>query len=298
MSRIDTRISSELRSVPGVLNVDAHMGRAILGDQVVNVNASELWVTIDPAANYDKTVAAIRQAVSGYPGLHGKVLTYVQDRTSELTATGENSINVRIYGDRQDILKSQADEVKKALTGTTGITDLQVVHPIEEPTLQIEVDLEKAQSYGIKPGDVRRTAAILLSGVQVGSLFEEQKVFDVVVWGTPETRSSLSSINNMLIDTPSGEQVRLGDIADVRIVAVPTIIQHEAVKRYLDIKAMVKGRDIGAVAADIRARLDKMQFPLEYHAEVRTDFVGQQGASPRFFIFVGAAVLIIFLLLQ
>ena len=160
------------------------------------------------------------------------------------------------------------------------------------------MDLAKAQQYGIKPGDVRRTAAILLSGVQVGNLFEEQKVFDVVVWGTPETRSSMSSINEMLIDTPSGEQVRLGDIAEVRIVSVPTVIEHDAVKRYLDIKATVKGRDLQAVAADIRGRLATMQFPLEYHAEVLTSFVGQQVASSRFYIFTAAAVLIIFLLLQ
>jgi Cu/Ag efflux pump CusA len=120
----------------------------------------------------------------------------------------------------------------------------------------------------------------------------------VVVWGAPETRSSMSSINEMLIETPSGEQVRLGDIAEVRIVSVPTVIQHDAVKRYLDIKAMVKGRDIRAVAADIRDRLDTMQFPLEYHAEVLTSFVGQQVPSSRFYIFTAAAVLMIFLLLQ
>jgi CzcA family heavy metal efflux pump len=298
MSRIDTRISTELKSLPGVVNVDAHMGRAILGDQVVNINSSEIWVTIDPQADYDQTIAAIQGVVNGYPGLHGKVLTYMQDRTNELTATGENAVNVRIYGDRQDILRSEADKVKKALTGLNGISDLKVDLPIQEPTFQIEVDLAKAQQYGIKPGDVRRTAAILLSGVMVGNLFEEQKVFDVVVWGTPETRSSMSSINDMLIETPSGQQVRLGDIADVRIVSVPTAIEHDAVKRYLDIKATVKGRDIPAVAADIRGRLATMQFPLEYHAEVLTSFVGQQVASSRFYIFTAAAILIIFLLLQ
>ncbi len=298
MSRIDARISTELKSVPGVVNVDAHMGRAVLGDQVVNVNSSEIWITIDRQADYDKTIAAIQGVVNGYPGLDGKVLTYMQDRTSELSAAGENVVNVRIYGDRQDILKREADKVKKALTGLNGISDLRVDLPIEEPSLQIEVDLNKAQSYGIKPGDVRRTAAILLSGVQVGALFEEQKVFDVVVWGTPETRSSISSINDILIDTPSGEQVRLGDIAVVRIVPVRTVIQHDAVKQYLDIKALVKGRDISAVAADIQGRLGKLQFPLEYHAEVLTSFVGQQAASPRFYIFTAAAVLMILLLLQ
>jgi CzcA family heavy metal efflux pump len=298
MSRIDTRLSTELKSVPGVVNVDSHMGRAVLGDQVVNVNSSEIWVTIDRQADYNKTIAAIQQVVNGYPGLNGKVLTYMQDRTNELTAAGENVVNVRIYGDRQDILKSEADKVKKALTGLNGISDLEVDLPVQEPTFQIEVDIAKAQQYGIKPGDVRRTAAILLSGVMVGNLFEEQKVFDVVVWGTPETRSSMSSINEMLIETPSGEQVRLGDIAEVRIVSVPTVIEHDAVKRYLDIKATVKGRDLQAVAADIRDRLATMQFPLEYHAEILTSFVGQQVASSRFYIFTAAAALIIFLLLQ
>jgi Cu/Ag efflux pump CusA len=298
ISRIDTRLSTELKSVPGVVNVDAHMGRAVLGDQVVNVNSSEIWVTIDRQADYDKTIAAIQGVVNGYPGLNGKVLTYMQDRTNELTAAGENVVNVRIYGDRQDVLKSEADKVKEALTGLNGISDLKVDLPVQEPTFQIEVDIGKAQQYGIKPGDVRRTAAILLSGVMVGNLFEEQKVFDVVVWGTPETRSSMSSINEMLIETPSGEQVRLGDIAEVRIVSVPTVIQHDAVKRYLDVKATVKGRDIRAVAADIRGLLSTMQFPLEYHAEVLRSFAGQQAASSRFYIFTAAAVLMIFLLLQ
>lgn len=298
MSRIDTRLSTELKAVAGVVNVDSHIGRAVLGDQVVNVNSSEMWITIDRQADYDKTVATIQQVVNGYPGINGKVLTYVQDRTNELTAAGENVVNVRIYGDRQDILESEADKVKKALSGLNGISDLNVDLPVQEPTFQIEVDIAKAQQYGIKPGDVRRTAALLLSGVMVGNLFEEQKVFDVVVWGTPETRSSMSSINEMLIETPSGEQVRLGDIAEVRIVSVPTVIEHDAVKRYLDVKATVKGRDLQAVAADIRGRLATMQFPLEYHAEVLTSFVGQQVASSRFYIFTAAAVLIIFLLLQ
>jgi CzcA family heavy metal efflux pump len=298
MSRIDTRLSTELKSVPGVANVDAHMGRAILGDQVVNINSSELWVTIDPQADYDQTFAAIQGVVRGYPGLNGNVLTYMQDRTNELTASGENAVNVRIYGDRQDILQGEADKVKKALTGLNGISDLKVDLPVQEPTFQIEVDIAKAQQYGIKPGDVRRTAAILLSGVMVGNLFEESKVFDVVVWGAPETRSSMSSINEILIDTPSGKQVRLGDIAQVRIVSVPNVVEHDAVKRYLDIKATVKGRDLQAVAADIRGRLATMEFPLEYHAEVLTSFVGQQVASSRFYIFTAAAVLIIFLLLQ
>ena len=73
--------------------------------------------------------------------------------------------------------------------------------------------LDKARTLGIKPGDVRRAAATLLSGLGVGALFQEQKVFDVVVWGMPAKRDSLTDIHQLLIDTPSGKQVRLDEVA-------------------------------------------------------------------------------------
>jgi Cu/Ag efflux pump CusA len=137
-----------------------------------------------------------------------------------------------------------------------------------EPTLQIKVDLLAAERYGIKPGDVRRAAATLLSGIVAGSLFEEQKVFDVVVWGTRRTRSSLTSIRNLLIDTPDGGHVRLGRVADARIVSGPAVIERQAVSRYLDVTANVEGRDVGAVTGDVEQALQAIRFPAESHAEV------------------------------
>jgi Cu/Ag efflux pump CusA len=125
-----------------------------------------------------------------------------------------------------------------------------------------------AERYGIKPGDVRRAAATLLSGIVAGSLFEEQKVFDVVVWGTPRTRSSLTSIRNLLIDTPDGGHVRLGRVADARIVSGPAVIERQAVSRYLDVTANVEGRHVGAVVGDVEEALNGIRFPAESHAEV------------------------------
>ena len=107
-----------------------------------------------------------------------------------------------------------------------------------------------------------------MSGIEVGSLFEEQKVFDVVVWGRPETRNSLSSIRQLLIDTPAGGHVRLEDVAEVRIAPNQTIINREAVSRYVDVGASVSGRDREAVLGDVEGALEGMAFPLEYHAEV------------------------------
>jgi CzcA family heavy metal efflux pump len=300
MYRITARASQELRSIPGVRDVGAHVGRAVFGDQVVNVNSGELWVSLDPAADYDATLAAVQKVVDGYPGLglHRQVETYLQERSGEVGARPDDSLVVRIYGDNLGVLANQAQVVKQALTGIDGIVDAQVKLPDKQPTFEIEVDLAAAQRYGIKPGDVRRAATTLLSGLQVGSLFEEQKVFDVVVWGTPETRSSLTDVRELLIDTPRGEQVRLGDVAEVRIVPAPTVIQHEAVKSYVDVRAGVQGRGLSSVTRDVERALQGVEFPLEYHAEVLGASAEQQAALPRLVGAAVAAAIWIFLLLQ
>jgi len=298
MSRISDRVSRDLRSIPGVSQVGAHLGRAVQGDQVVNVSSAELWVSIDPAADYDTTAASIQRVVGAYPGIHHTVQTYLNELSGELAAQPNDSLVVRVYGDTTDGLRTSADEVKKAITGITGVADSHINLPVQQPALEVEVDLAKAQNYGIKPGDVRRAAATLLSGIMVGNLFEEQKVFDVVVWGTPDTRHSLSSVRDLLIDTPNGGQVRLGDVADVRIVPSVSIIRHEAVKRYVDVIATVRGRDLGAVAVDIDSRLKQIQFPLEYHAEVLGDYAGQQAAQIRLLALAIAAAIGMFFLLQ
>jgi Cu/Ag efflux pump CusA len=163
--------------------------------------------------------------------------------------------------------------------------------------VEIEVDLAAAESHGIKPGDVRRQATTLLSGLQVGNLFEDQKVFDVVVWGVPEIRNSLTHIHDLLIETPTG-QVPLGEVADVRIAPSPIIIRRDAVSRFIDVSASVRGRALGAVAADIKSQLQTIEFPLEYHAEVLGESVERQAAQQRMLGVVVAAVIGIFLLLQ
>ena len=103
-------------------------------------------------------------------------------------ATDEDIV-VRIYGDDWNILRAKAEEVKKALGGIAGITKSEMELPLEEPQVEIEVNMEAAKKYGVKPGDVRRAATTLISGLEVGYLFEQQKVFDVVVWGVPEIRT-------------------------------------------------------------------------------------------------------------
>ncbi len=126
MRRITTRISQELRSIPGVRNVGAHIGRAVMADQIANVNAGGLWVSIDSEADYDQTLAAIRETVAGYPGLAREVLTYPEERLRLAETGSTKDIVVRVYGENLDILRGKAEEVSQIVSQTSGVIDAQV----------------------------------------------------------------------------------------------------------------------------------------------------------------------------
>src|SRR6266511_634718 len=282
MTRIMAQASKELKQIQGVCDVGAHVGRAVSSsDQIVSVDSSELWVSVDPSADYDRTVAAIQEVVGGYAGLDGEVLTYPKQRIDDLLSGSDDGLVVRVYGQDLDVLRSKAEEVRQLLSGIDGTANQQVERLVEEPTLEIELALAKAQQVGIKPGDVRRAAATMLSGILVGNLFEEQKVFDVVVWGAPQVRSSLTSIRELMVDLPGGGQVQLGEVADVRVKPALSVIRHDNVSRRLDVTVSVSGRSLGSVVSDVEAALRNFPFPLEYHAEVLADRADRQATQHR-----------------
>ena len=272
MNRIMAQAASEIQAIPGVRNIGSHVGRAITGDAVVGINSGELWVSLDPTADYDATVASIREVAAGYPGLNREVKTFQpQQRAAQVVTGPDKDIVVRIYGHELDVLSDKALEVVTVLAEIDGVFDVQPELYTQEPQVEIEVDLAAAERNGIKPGDIRRQATILLSGIQVGNLFEEQKVFDVIVWGVPELRSNLTNISELLIDKPDGSQVPLREVADVRVAPAATVIQRDAVSRYVDVGANVSGRNLNDVTADVQSRLEAVPVPFEYHMELLED---------------------------
>ncbi|HEY3239872.1 MAG TPA: efflux RND transporter permease subunit, partial [Acidimicrobiia bacterium] len=243
-------------------------------------------------------VAAVKKVVGSHPGLDRDVLSYQQARLKDSKSGADSPIVVRVYGNERVALADKAKEVGQELGKIDGIQNLHVELPVEEPSLEVEVDLERAKASGIKPGDVRRASAILLSGINVGQLFYDQKVFDVVVWGAPETRQNPDDVRNLLIDTPSGNQVRLSDVADVRLVNSPDVIEREGVFQRIDITASVSGRARDAVAADVKETIEGIDFPLEYRAELLGGFAEKRAAQQRLAWLGAFAALAMLLLLQ
>jgi CzcA family heavy metal efflux pump len=300
MVRITEAASVELREVDGVRNFGAHIGQALEGDEPYGVYFTENWVSVEPSVDYDETVAEIQSVVDGYPGLRRDVQTYLQERIREvLTGTGDAAIVVRVYGEEMDDLRGQADEVREVLAGIDGVIEAQVELIVDVPQIDVEVDLVAAREHGIKPGDVRRAAAALVSQEEVGDFFLSGRTHDVMVTSTPETRRDLSAIQRLPIDTPGGGTVPLGDIADVSVNATPNQIEHDGTLRKIDVTANVEGRDLGSVVQEFEGLLAQVDFPQGYYASLLGEYAERQAAQNRLLLLgVGAGVAILLLLRQ
>ncbi len=297
MDRITVQASKELRAIPGVRNFGAHIGQALIMDEVVGVYFGENWISVDPKVDYDKTLATIQNTVDGYPGLYRDVQTYLKERIREVLTGSSEAIVVRIYGTELPVLRETASKVRAALQGIDGLIDLHVELQEEVPQIEVKVDLARAQRYGVKPGDVRRVATTLVAGEEVGDIHIAHRTYDVNVWSVPKARSSLTDLRELPIDIPGGTHVSLQDVADVRIAPTPNVVSHENLKRRLDVRANVRGRDLGSVAADVKNRLRQVKFPLGYYPELLGEYAERQAAQQRLLGFSLLAAIGTFLLL-
>ena len=297
-TRISVRACKDLREIPGIRNCGSHIGQAFLADEVYGVDFGENWISVSPEVDYDETLDAVQNTTASYPGLYSDVQTYLRERVKEVLTGTSESVVVRIFGPNLDVLRFKSDEISERLQGIDGVVDAHADLQENLPHVQVEVDLAAAQRYGIKPGDVRRQASTLVASEEVGDLFRGGKAYDVHVWSTPETRDSVTGVRELPIDTPRDGQVRLEDVADVRIAPTPNAIERQEQSRRIDVGANVEGRDLGSVVEEVEARLADVEFPREYHAEVLGESTELEAAKKNLLIYGLAAAVAILLLLQ
>jgi CzcA family heavy metal efflux pump len=297
MWRITAQACRELLTIPGVRNCGSHIGQAVSADEPYGIYFTENWISVDPSVDYDLTLAYVQETVDGYPGLIRDVQTYLKERIREVLTGSSDTVVVRIYGPDLHELRSLADQVEASLGGVDGVVDLKRETHADETQLNIEVDLAAAQKHGLKPGDIRRAAAFLIQGEEIGDIFVGGKTYDVMVWSPLKSRDSLDDIRALLIDTPSGERVRLDEVASLSLLPAPNVIEREGQSRKIDVSANVKGRDLGSVAVDVAETLEDTVFPLGYHAELIGEYAERQAASRQLLIAGALAVMAIFFLL-
>jgi Cu/Ag efflux pump CusA len=297
MRRITERASHELMEVPGVRNFGAHIGRAEVADEVVGPNFTELWISLDPSVDYEATIAKVQSIVDGYPGLYRDLLTYLRERIKEVLTGASATIVVRVYGPELDQLQGQAQTVRAAIADVEGVADLTVQAQVVVPKVEVRLDPDRAAVFGLTPGQVRSAAATLVQGTKVGEFYEDQRLFDVVVWGAPEIRRNLDAVRALQVPVANGGLVPLGSVAHVEVIPTPNEITRENGSRRIDVTSNVRGRDLGAVARDIQARLGSLTFRPGYYAEILGEYAERQASSTRLTLLAIGAVAAIFLIL-
>ncbi|RLT04614.1 MAG: efflux RND transporter permease subunit, partial [Planctomycetota bacterium] len=260
-------------------------------------NFTELWISIDDTVDYASTVARIQAAMDGYPGMSCDVQTYLKERSKEVLSGASASIVVRLFGPDLARLRSKAKEVEEVMKKVNGVKDLKVEPQSLVPQILVRTRPELAERFGLTAGHVRRATTTLLRGSKVGEVYEGQKRFDVVVWGVPRLRTDLTALRELALQAPSGALIRLGDVADVSVIPMPNEIKRESASRRLDITCNVGDRDLGAVAAEIEAKVRKLPFDREYRPEFLGEFAARQESLQRLAGLAGLALVGIVLLL-
>jgi CzcA family heavy metal efflux pump len=297
-TRISVSACRDLREIPGVRNCGSHIGQALLADEVYGVDFGENWISVSPDVDYDETLDKVHQTVEMYPGLYRDVQTYLRERIKEVLTGSSEAIVVRIYGPDLAVLRKQAKEIESRIGDVEGISDAHASFQTDLPHIEVEPDLAAARRYGLKPGDIRRQASTLIASEEVSDIYAGGRAYDVHVTAIPAARDSVTDVQNLPLDTPSGDRIRLRDVADVRLAATPNAIERDNQSRRIDVGANVDERELSAVVADIEKRLEGVTFPLGYHAEVLGESAELDAAEDRLLIFGLAAAAAILLLLH
>ena len=143
-----------------------------MSDEVYGVYFGENWISVDKDVDYDDTLAKVHRDVEGYPGLYRDVQTYLRERIKEVLTGTSDSVVVRIFGPDLPVLRDKADEITEKIGGRRRRHRRAVrASPRSCPHVEVELDLDRAQRFGLKPGDVRRQTSALLASEEVSDIF-------------------------------------------------------------------------------------------------------------------------------
>ncbi len=240
-----------------------------------------------------------------FPGVDFNFSQNIQDNVEEAASgvKGENS--VKLFGGDLSTLQATADQIRAVMARVPGITDLQVLSSLGQPTVRIDVDRARAARFGLAPGDVNATVQAAIGGQQAGALYQSgsDRNYPIIVRLNERYRGSLSDLGNILIATPAttGQgttQVSLRDVADIRLISGPGFIYREQQSRYLPIKFSVRGRDLGSAVLEAQRKVaQQVRLPGGY----RTEWVGElgdlQNALDQLKVAVPLSLAVIFMLL-
>jgi len=297
--RVGGHLAEELQQIPGVVSIAQQIGRANLSEDTWGPNVSEVWVMIDDGADYDSTLNEIRERVDQIPGYQFQVKQFLRERIDEVLTGTKADVVIRVVGPELPVLRAKAAEISQAIESIDGVEDLQVEQLVEVPQVNVLLQPREVARFGFTVGQLNADIQTLLRGRKVGQVYEQDRVFDVIVRSAPEVRTDPSKLGRLLVDSPAGDRIPLQAVANIGPEPAPNLINREQATRRILVTCNAEGRDVVSVMQDIQRTIGAKvsALPPDYHLEYGGEFAERAQASRRLILLSAATLVGIFLLL-
>jgi cobalt-zinc-cadmium resistance protein CzcA len=273
-SKLSPEIREILLSFPQVTTVANELGRPDDGTDPTGFYNNEFYVGLkpykDPAwkgAIHTKPmlIEAVQKKLAAFPGVIFNYTQPAEDAVDEAETGLKSALAVKIFGPDLNLLSEKATQVREILTRTPGITEITVVRETGQPSLIVTPDRAKLARYGLNVSDINTLIGTAMGGQAATQVIQGERQFDLVVRMQEPFRSDENAIRNLLIATPDGQYLPLGQFCDVRVESGASLIYRESNSRYIGIQFSVEGRDLASAVAEARKKVaDAVKLPIGY----------------------------------
>ena len=265
------------------------------GDMIIIMKNKDEWTS---AKTKEELMAKMEEALEEIPGATTEFSQPVQMRMNELMTGVRSDVAIKIFGEDIDRLVSAGDEIMEQIQGIKGITDARPERVAGLPQITVKYDKDKLALYGLNVGDLNRVVRMGFAGEAAGTVYEGEKRFDLVVRLAQDKRQDINNLKSLYVTLPSGNQIPLEQVADIKFEDGPMQISREDGRRRIVVGFNVRGRDVQSVVKDIQAKLDKnLKLPAGYYITYGGQFENLQQANKRLMVAVPVALGLIFILL-
>ena len=302
--KMENQAMKLVMTVPGVKSAISGVGRGESPADPQGQNESTPIVSLKPRSewpagwNQDDIADAIRAKLETIPGVQIVMAQPISDRVDEMVTGVRSDVAVKVFGDDLEKLKTVAAQIAGVAQTITGAQDFRIERVSGQQYLQIEIDRQAIARLGLNVSDVHELLEIAVAGKRATDIFEGERRFGAVVRLPESFRNNISAISNILLTSPNGAQVRLDDVARVRVMEGPAQISRELGKRRIVVGVNVKGRDLGGFVAELQQKVDQqVKLPESYYLEWGGQFQNMERALGHLKIIVPITVSAIFFLL-
>jgi len=293
-----------LESFPDeVQYVWSRIGVAEIATDPMGTELTDIFITLKPreqwtmATSQTELIEEIEVVLSDMPGVNIAYTQPIEMRMNEMSSGIRSDLGIKIYGDEFEELVRISDDIQRVLLDIVGASDISADQITGQPTLQVRIDPSRLARYGVPRKEVLAFVEAL-GGREVGSIYEGQRVFELMLRLPDNLRTDIEALKNAPIPSKQGAQLTLQQVADVVVTDSPSTINREWSRRLIRVQANVRDRDIGSFVAEAQRRVgEEITLPDGYVIEWGGQFENLEQAQIRFAIIVPLTLLFVFFLL-